>query len=306
MGADPMEHVRRAFSAVGWVPRIIGNLSWGQHNDQPSPMGDNVEYQDEAFFRNWIVEELHDKSYPMLSFGVLTPLEFGILAGYDEDCDVLVGWHHYQDRDWAENKTSDKVSFEPSGDFRKRESGYFRKRDWFNDTVGLVGFNYKTEKPSIKDTYRSAVEWAVKLARTSKFGSNYSGLDAYTAWAGMLKEDEAFAVADAGVLGGRLEFHNDALAVTWEARMSAVEFLRSGARLLPQWSVSYEEAARCYAAEIGTFEKIANVLGGFGFEPEKAQKLSQAENRAVIVSLIIEARELDERAIEHLEKTLVE
>ena len=302
MGADPTDHIRRAFRAVGWVPRIIGNLSWQRVDGSqlarnaigiPDFLGRNIEYQDEAFFRDWIVEELGFRGYPMLALGVLIPPECCILAGYDEGGHVLIGWAHSQD--WPDNQASDKVSFEPSG--------HFRKRDWFNDTGGLIGFHDRTDKPAMPDTYRSAVGWAVKLGRTERFGRYYSGLAAYLAWAAMLKEDDAFAVADAGALDWRLMCHHDALAATWEGRMHAVEFLRSGARLLPQWSVPYEEAARIYSAEVTTFEKIADVLGGFGSDPERAQKLAQAENRAAIISLIVKAQEQDESAIAQLEKT---
>lgn len=305
MGADPLEHVRRTFGAVGWAPRIVMNRLWRQPVDESQPVpnifspdfvGDQIQYQAEAFFRDWIAEELQSKGYPMLAIGVMMPPEFNILAGYDQGGDLLIGWSSSQD--WPENRTNEKVSFEPSG--------YFRKRDWFKDMPGLVSFDYKTGKPTLQDTYRNAVEWAVKLARTSRFKHFYSGLAAYTAWAEMLKEDEVFSAADSSTLGWRLMVHNDALAAPWEGRMHAVEFLREGARLLPHWSAPYEEAAHCYAAEVGTFEKIADVLGGFGPGAEKAEKLAQAENRAAIISLVYEARALDEKAIERLEKTLVD
>jgi len=57
---------------------------------------------------------------------------------------------------------------------------------------------------------------------------------------------------------------------------------------------------------VSIFEKIANVLDGFGSGTDKAAKQAQAENRAAIIPLIYEARALDEIAIEHLEKILTD
>jgi len=303
IGSDPTEHIRRMFHAAGWEPRFIGNSTWREENkSNPGPkvataqdiLGTNIDYQDEAVFRQWIIEDLHFKSRPMLAIGVLAPGECGLLAGYDESGDVLIGWMHFQD--WPENKESEKVSYEPEG--------FFRKRDWFRNTVGFVSFHTRIEKPSEEESYREAVEWALKLGRTERFGRYYSGLAGYGAWASMLKGDQAFAAADARALGWLLMCHNDTLGATWEGRIYAQQFLRSGAALLPKWSKAYEEAAGTYAAEVKCFEKIADALGGEGESPEKARLLAKPENRAAILPLIQQARDLDAKALSLLESTL--
>jgi hypothetical protein len=305
IGDDPTEHIRRMFGAVGWVPRLVGNSRWplveeGQPGEPQAPsaqdlLGSNLDFREEPYFRDWIVEELYFKKYPMLALGVIFPPECNLLAGYDEGGDILIGWTHFAD--WLDEQAREKISFEPDG--------FFRKRDWFSDTAGLIGFDYKTGKPTLKETYRSALDWAVELGRTERFGRRYSGLAAYSAWAGMLKEDEAFAEADAGALDWRLMCHNDTLGATWEGRMYAAEFLRTGAQRLPRWAEAFEAAASSYAAEISLFEQIAGVLGGFGGGPEKARAFARPENRNAIAALILEARALDERALECLEKNLV-
>ena len=71
-------------------------------------------------------------------------------------------------------------------------------------TKGLDGtefFNHEWGRPDSfyaenRIDFRPNVR-AVKLARTERVGRYYSGLASYPAWSGMLKEDQAFAAADA-------------------------------------------------------------------------------------------------------------
>ena len=55
---------------------------------------------------------------PVLAFGIIGPPECGIVAGYDEEGDVLLGYSYFQDGSL---------------------SGYYQKRDWYEETSPAGG-----------------------------------------------------------------------------------------------------------------------------------------------------------------------
>jgi|GEM_PF-1106335 len=308
MGDDPLELYQRAFRAVSWVPQFLGNARW--HPDpqrrqaagavQPPAdeyighdyLGPGAEYHDEPRLRERIIESIRFNRYPVLAIGVILPPECGLITGYDEGGDVLIGWNHFQ----AFCEMFPEAEFEPSG--------YYRKRNWFDSTTGLILFHYKTAKPSLAQTYRSALEWAVKLGRTSRFRMYHSGLAAYTAWAKALQRDDEFATTDEVALGVRLMCHNDAIACIGEGREAAATFVREVAQALPPMADALEDAARCYEAEGETVGRIIGALGGLSWGADIAHKLARPEVRRTLARLIEEARGHEERALVAIERAL--
>jgi len=74
----------------------------------------------------------------------------------------------------------------------KETSGYYRKRDWIKDVQSLIIIGDKGTRPSLKDSYRRALKFGVKVARTPMvqpgpdapewYQHRHNGLAAYTAW----------------------------------------------------------------------------------------------------------------------------
>ena len=302
MGDDPVEHYRRAFRAVGWDARILGNKTWREMDESqrtsiyqgPDYLGDAVEYADEVAFRKAIVENVRFNRYPVLAIGVTLLPECGIVFGYDEGGDVLIGWNHFQN--FPENLETGQVDFEPDG--------AFRKRDWFADTVGLVLFQYKGPKPPRAESYRKALEWAVKLTRTPRFRQYHAGLAAYTAWATALVDDPGFFTGDENGLLERLMCHNDALSAVADGRGTAAAFLYGAASTLPEMAADVNGAAEVYEAEVATVLKMVDVLGGFGNTSVFARRLAEPEARSSLAALVLQAREQEETAIGYIEHAL--
>ena len=299
MGEDPTEPFRRMFGAVGWVPKFLGNPQWrpGQLPQPPaSPyqgpdyLGSNLEFVDEAAFREQLMASIRWWRYPLLSIGTLVPPECGLIAGYDEGGDVVIGWNHFQD--WPENRASGRVSYEPDGQYRKR--------GWFADTIGWIAFQHKTVKPSAADTARRALEYAVTLGRTPRFRHYHAGLAAYDAWGEALRGDPGFSSRDREALDVRLMCHNDAVATLSEGRAAAAAYLREAALALPEQAAALEEAARCYDAEVELVQRMIATLGGFRGDPELARALAQPEMREQLAALVLEAGELEARALEQI------
>jgi hypothetical protein len=298
MGDDPTEPVRRMCQAVGWDVKIIGNTAW-KHPDPTLPppniyigpdyLGDNVEYLDVAALRAALVESIHDRGYPLLSVGGVLPPEFGVVAGYDDDGDTLIGWHHFQN--WPENRNSGRLSYEPSG--------YYHNQDWYQDTVGLLVFQNKGPKSPLAETYRRSLAWAVKLSRTPRFRQYYSGLAAFDAWAAAIGREDDDVSPDL-----RLMCHKDAAGSIADGRMVGPAYLRSVARVLPGAADCLEGAARAYDAQLQTMIRIMDLLGGWDEDAAKAAKLTEPAIRTQTVALIYEARSQEEEAVTNLEAAL--
>ena len=204
MSADPEAPERRIFKAIGyeyeWVEKGQGN---GQMDAR-------------ALFRQRVVDSIQ-RGMPVLAYGVIGPPEASIIAGYDEGGDVLIGWSFFQD---------ENTEREPSG--------YFRKRDWFEDTLCLLVIGEKREMPSLKDTYRDALQWVLQVTRTPRvrpepdapewYQYRRNGLAAYEVWAEHLLRDEEWP-ADEGTLRAHHQIHNEAVGTLAEARWYGSVFL---------------------------------------------------------------------------------
>ena len=164
MSNNQVEPVRKAFDAVGHTYECILK----------------EQGRDEAYFRRRITESIRAEGRPVLAFGIIGPPECCIITGYDDYGDVLIGWNFFQ-------------GIPEMGGGEQEPSGYFRKRNWFNDFFGLIIIGEKKEKPPRGEIYRKTLTWAIEIARTPMVHGRHSGLAAYTAWSEHLLRDEDFA-----------------------------------------------------------------------------------------------------------------
>jgi hypothetical protein len=291
MSADAAAPERRIFEAVGykheWVVREEGR-------------------DDEALFRQRIVESIQE-GLPVLGYGVIGPPEPSIITGYDEGGDVLLGWSFFQG--FLEFKAG--VEFEPTG--------YFRKGDWFKDTRNLLIIGEKREKPSLDETYRKALEWMLAVARTPMvrpepdapegYRRRHSGLAAYDAWAEHLLRDEDFPADEEAALRAHHHVHNDAVGTLAEARWYGGIFLAQlveGFAAGPGKRGKQEDvlhAAAYYAAEHDLMWDIWELAGGIN-NPEAYRKLADPAVRRAMSDIILQARDKDAQAAEHIERAL--
>ena len=278
MSDDPAAPFNRAFEAVGYA-----------HEHMMKEEGrDN-----EATFRRRIIESIRDKGRPVLGFGVVGPPECCIVTGYDEYGDVLIGWSYFQ----GFPEFSAGVEFEPLG--------YFRKRDWFKDTEALTIVGEKQEKPPLDEIYRQALKWALQVVRTPvTFGDRHNGLAAYTAWADHLLRDDEFPTDDMAVLRERHMAHHDAAGTVAEGRWYGAHFLKQVAEHEPAMAEELLAAAGCYEAEHDLMWQIWNLMGGIGFSDERVEKLAEPAVRRRIAPIILQARDKDEKAADHIERAL--
>lgn len=280
MSDDPGAPFERAFRAAGYEYEIFGT--------DPAK-------RDESLYRQAIVESIR-RGMPVLAFGPIGPPEAALITGYDEGGDVLIGWNFFQ----SMPPFNAGVVFEPSGEFRKR--GWFDYEPGFSFiTVGNKGV-----KPSLRETYRSALEWMVKVATTPvTFGDRHNGLAAYTAWADHLLRDEDFPDNEA-VLRERHDVHNNVVSMVAEARWYGSLFLiqAAGPEILHyRLTEDLMHAAACYAGEHELMWKVWDLAGGNG-NPDAWKKLARPEVRRQMAEVILQARDKDVQATEHIARAL--
>jgi hypothetical protein len=287
MAAHAEEPYRRAFEAAGYAYELIPRPLLGE-----GAFAGEDTYDDEEYFRSRIMASIRDDGRPVIGFGVVGPPECCIITGYDEDGDVLTGWSFFQDRG----------DMNPNGEFEP--SGYFRKRDWFKDTHGIIVIGDKSKRPPLRETHHQALRWAVDVARTPRVRRFHSGFAAYSAWADALLHDEDFPAGNMPVLWDRYMVHTDAALVVAEGRWYGSIFLSQIAAHEDRMAEELLAAASCYAAEHRLMWDVWGAAGGNGYSDAHVQKLADPAVRRKIAPIIQHAREKDEEAIGHIERAL--
>jgi hypothetical protein len=273
---------RRALESVGYGYELVHKV----------PGRDN-----EAVFRERIIASIAERRHPLIAFGVVGPPEAAIITGYDAcgnhaDGDVLIGWSFFQ----GMPEFNAGLEFEPSG--------YFRKRNWFEDSESLVIIGEKGESPKLADVYKEALRWNIEIARRPEVNGVPNGFAAYTAWAEALANDDNFPAGDEATLRHRHSLHEMSVGTVAENRWYGGQFLLEAAD-----HVHYRQiedlvvAAGRLAAEHDLMWQVWDAAGGNG-NPDAWMHLADPAVRHRIVPLVLAAREKDIDAVAHLEHAL--
>jgi len=275
--ADPTEIIRRSFAHVGYNFRGI---------DKSGNPGD------EARFINEITESLR-AGRPVLSFGVVGPPECGLITGYDEGGEVLIGWSYFQDLP----PFNYGVEHEPDGTYRKR--------NWFPDTWSLIVIEDKVDRPEPADRNAEILRWAVSVARNPGDrwggGTQHTGLAAYDAWAKQVTNDADFFTDDERVFRSRHEIHNSAVSIVAECRWAASELLKMMAESQTKTAPDLLAAADRFRREHDLMWQAWGLVGGNG-NPKAHEAFVDPQIRKELASVILKARDLDAEAIGIIEK----
>jgi hypothetical protein len=289
MAEDPLDPHRRAFEAIGYDFEFLANPEYRQAPAITRRFGN---FADRPTFVNRIMASIRYRQRPVLAFGVVGPPECALITGYDEGGDVLIGWSFFQEM----------PEFHPGG--QTEPSGYFRKRDWYSETAGLIVVGDKVEQPPRAESNRKALRWALTLAHTPQVGQRASGFAAYTAWAKALEDDALFATEDLDRLYWLYRVHSDAMTMVAEGRWNASLFLANMARNEPKLAPALLQAAACYAGEHDLMWTVWSFLGGAGFSAVQARALADPATRRQIIPLILQASAKDCEAAGYIERAL--
>jgi hypothetical protein len=257
--------VKRAFRAMGYGYEFI-------------PRAKTAEPE----FRRRIVESIR-QGRPVLAEGIVGPPELGIIAGFDDNGNVLLGRSFFHD---------------------SRE--YYRKVDWYKDCHSLLLIGEKTAAPSRLEILRQALEWAVQLVRTPEMEwpgpQRVLGLAAYDEWAAALRRDEDFPRDDLKALTPKCTVNKGVtLSGLIDARKAARAFLQDMVDVAPAAADELLAAAEAYEMEARVLTEAFKAAPDCTDPPANRLRMADPQLRAAMAETVLRAKELDAQAVEHLE-----
>ena len=133
----------------------------------------------------------------------------------------------------------------------------------------------------------------------------FSGLAAYDAMADALPRDEDFPVGDLEALMVKIyAVSNDGVCLLEAKRQAAARFLRTIAELGHPDADQLREAAAIYEREAEIAHRAAVLAPPSYYPREQLLRIAEPERRREISRLVREAKDLEERAVEQLERAL--
>lgn len=226
------------------------------------------------------------KGYPVIALGIIGPPEPCVVAGYEDEGDVVMGWNFFQnDAEFAKS-------------VRTADNGYFLCNTWWEntDTQALMYFGAVTGETA---SSRDIVKMAADIMEPRDEGSYAKGIRAYDAWKEMLLDEKWFennAVFDD--LFAKFIVQNDAMDSLHDGR-------RWGAAFFEQMMETCGEAERQLCAGIAkSFHKVSRaaeeMMAQAGDWSDVEQMLKKFASRAVreqLAGLIDAAKAEDEKAL---------
>lgn len=231
--------------------------------------------------KDMIVESI-DNGIPVLAFGIIGPPECLIITGYDDGGDTVTGWSHFQE-------------WEPCD---KEPNGMFRKAGWYDNLWKVIITGRKMGR---KTDLRNILKLGLSVMKKTESQGYVAGLAAYDEWIKYVLDPELDNNADDETLKARHEFHNLLVGNLAEARYWGGSFMaRAGQQMKDE---NIKSAAQCFNEIHDLCWKVWGVLGEFG-EKDVWKKYRIPENRRRIASLLGSIKGLDEKAMEHLRRSV--
>ena len=241
-------------------------------------------------FKTFIMEQI-DSGKPVISLGPIGPDEAGLITGYRDDGDTLLGWSVFQDREWK--------SFD--------EEGYYITNSWWDagDLFGVMSFgNIVTPR---FDTRRILVN-AVAALHGRHEGSFAKGIAAYDCWKKALLgvSENDFSVTGTEIFDDNniMMCQGDAADCLIDGRKNAHLFFLDLAEKNPKEPMYAAIAEQFKIVTAVISSGIYDTLGGHERGPEQIKALAQAENRELIAEYIEEIKMADEKALSLMKKLL--
>ncbi len=181
------------------------------------------------------------KGYPVIALGIIGPPEPCIIAGYEANGDIVVGWNFFQN----DSEFSSAISF--------MDNGYFRCNNWWenSDTQAIMCIGDKTNT-SYND--KKIVERAISIMLARDEHTYAKGIKAYDAWKYMLLNDKWFENNTSfDCLFSKFSVQNDAMVCISDGR-------KWGAKYFKELSEKYGETEKHICQKIEKyFNSVSNI-----------------------------------------------
>ena len=234
-------------------------------------------------FKAFVKEQI-DLGRPVISLGPIGPCEAGILTGYRDGGDTLLGWSMFQD--W------EKLEYD--------DEGYFITDDYWDehDFIGVMAFG---DISGPRWSIAQIVANGIAALEGRKEGSHAKGIAAYDAWKnailGAAKKD--FLEHDVMMCQG------DATDCLADGRFNAHHYFCALAEEDPTQPL-YSQIAEQFGIVGETIEKkIFKILKGHLRGKKQVKALKKLRNRKKIGDCIDVMKAADEKALELMKELLV-
>jgi len=280
--ADPGRAVRRMFAAAGYAYETLGIPELCEQIGVP--LAALTAQVDADGLRAAICASI-DAGKPVILLG---KMPCAVVAGYQADGETLVGWRYV---------------FDPATEERD-ENGYLRIIEWPDLVYGAIIVGEPGELPPMRETWRDALVWAVRAARTPRVGEWVGGLEALNAWAAALTPEPDLDPANIEAFEKLFEAHDCTAMTLAEGRAYANDVLKRIAELEPDAADELLAAARCYGLIHDLMWRVWQTPEGSWPGNANRQRFADPQVRRELRRIVLTVRDLDTQAINHVARAL--
>lgn len=233
-----------------------------------------------------------DQGYPCIALGIIGPPEAGIVAGYEEGGNKLLGFSFFQE----------DPGF--AGTIEFSENGYYVCDSWWNDDTQAV--MCMGDIVDEKMTFQSMLQNGIR-ALTGRTEGNYSkGILAYDAWKSFLGNDAYFSEhVSEGLIHERLMCQHDAMSCLMDGRGNASCYFYQHASDFDENKEKMYAISKAFDTVFHFIKEMEDLLGGFSHSEECLAKFKDKENRKKLCALIDQAKAEDEKALLAMKELLM-
>ena len=230
------------------------------------------------------------KGYPVIALGIIGPPEPCIVAGYEAEGDIIMGWNFFQD----DPEFSDTVQV--------MDNGYFRCDRWWEntDTQAVMCIGAVT---SASYSDKEIVKMAEDIMRAREEECYAKGISAYAAWRDMLLDEKWFDSTAFDHLFSKLLVQNDAMVCLSDGRYWGAKYFEE---LSEKYGETGKEICRTIAKHFHRVSSIAkemmSLIGDWSDTESMMQNLGNRAIREKIARLIDEAEAEDGMALQKIEE----
>lgn len=269
---DPLKVYACGFRTMGREMRFVGRSKKTKKQE----------------FTDFIRPEI-DKGNPVIALGVIGPPEAGVVTGYRNDGETLMGWNVFQN--FPEYQSGIKFL----------ENGYYITSHWWenHDTKAVFAAG---ETPVPGFTPGEVLRNACDALNGRMHGTYAKGLMAYDAWKDALLDDRAFSPDILlPMLTERMMCHGDAMDCLSDGRGYAAAYLRELAAAQPAQAETLCAAADAFEqVRRIIWQEMVPVLGSWERSEREMRALARPETRRLFAGLIGRMKAQDARGLELL------
>jgi len=230
------------------------------------------------------------KGYPVIALGIIGPPEPCIVAGYQSEGDVVMGWNFFQ------------KDPESAGSVRFLDNGYFCCDSWWENTdtqaVMCIG-------PAVSTAYGDGeiVKMAADIMQAREDCGYAKGIRAYEAWKEMLLAEKWFESTAFDYLFSRLLVQMDAMVCLNDGRdWGARYFEELSVRCGEEKRALCQEIAGCFRRVSGIAKEMMSLIGERCSMEEKLRNFGSRSVREKLGGMIDAAKAEDEMALRRMEE----